>query len=229
MIKALLILLLSAAAAKAQTPPTFGERAAEAVAARYGAGQFARLAFTKPAIAEAAGRLYGPDAQISVESFDPHTHRFALRIEAAQGAQAMPPTLLTGIATPLVSIPVLARDVKPGDVIRSADIVTQTLEPNRLPPGTVRTLQELEGLTPRYHLNANRPVTAQSLRRKPVILKGDAVSVRFVVGGLELSAAAQAMHDAGPGEPLQILNLRSKKTLDAVATAPGQAEIRNPI
>jgi flagella basal body P-ring formation protein FlgA len=52
--------------------------------------------------------------------------------------------------------------------------------------------------------------------------------LRFAVGGLELTAQGQAQSDAAQGELVAVLNLRSKKLVDAVAIGPGLAEIAVP-
>jgi flagellar basal body P-ring formation protein FlgA len=225
------VLALGAAAAGAhggEDPfPAFQANVAALVASQAQGANGARLQFTNPAVAAGAAQMYGPDAQLSLHSFDARACRFAVKVENA--AAQLPPALLTGGCTLTARIPVAARDLRPGEAL-TGDAIVETEEAlARIPANTVRDRAALAGQTPRQPLQAGRPIAAASLRTKPAIEKNQAVTLRFSAGGLELTVQGQAQADAALGEPVPVLNIRSKKIVDAVAAGPGLAEIRSPV
>lgn len=56
-----------------------------------------------------------------------------------------------------------------------------------------------------------------------IISRNDMVEVAYEVGGVRLTITGRAEGNAAPGQRLAIRNLQSGRTIDAVATAPGQA------
>jgi flagella basal body P-ring formation protein FlgA len=56
-----------------------------------------------------------------------------------------------------------------------------------------------------------------------IISRNDIVEVAYETGGIRLTITGRAEGNAGPGQRVAIRNLQSGRTIDAVATAPGQA------
>lgn len=56
-----------------------------------------------------------------------------------------------------------------------------------------------------------------------VIRREDTVAVTWSSGGLSLTMSGTAQRDAAVGDTIQVMNLSSKKLIDAVATGPGTA------
>lgn len=223
-------LALGAAAAGAkggEDPfPAFQANIGALVAAQAHGADGARLQFTNPAVAAGAAQMYGADAQLSLQSFDARVCRFSVKVENA--AAQLPPALLTGGCTLTARIPVAARDLRPGEAL-TGDAIVETEEAlARIPANTIRDRAALAGQTPRQALQAGRPIAAAALRTKPVVEKNQAVTLRYLAGGLELTVQGQAQADAAMGETIPVLNIRSKKIVDAVAAGPGLAEIRAP-
>jgi flagella basal body P-ring formation protein FlgA len=224
---ALAMAAVAAAAQGGEDPfPQFQANVAALVANQTPGATGARLQFTNPAVATGAAQMYGVDAQISLQSFDARACRFAVKVE--NPAAQLPPALLTGTCTPVARIPVAARDLRPGEPL-TGDAIVETEEAlARIPANTIREKADLSGRTPRQPLTTGRPIAVTAVRVKPVVEKNQAVTLRFVMDGLELTAQGQAQGDAALGEPVAVLNLRSKRIVDAVAAGPGVAEIRNP-
>lgn len=215
----------AAAAQGGEDPfPVFQTNVAALVASQAQGADSARLQFTNPAVAAGAAQMYGAQAQLTLQGFDARNCRFAVKVE--NSAAQLPPALLTGTCTLTARIPVAARDLRPGELLTGDAIVETDEALARIPPNTIRNKADLAGRTPRQALQAGRPIATAMIKIKPVIEKNQAVTLRFVAGGLELSAQGQAQTDAAIGEPVAVLNLRSKKIVDAVAAGPGVAEIR---
>jgi Flagellar basal body P-ring biosynthesis protein len=69
---------------------------------------------------------------------------------------------------------------------------------------------------------APRPAV-QTPGRDRVIARNDIVEVIYEVGGVRLSVTGRAEGQAAVGQRIAIRNLQSNRTIDAVATGPGQA------
>jgi flagella basal body P-ring formation protein FlgA len=81
------------------------------------------------------------------------------------------------------------------------------------------------GLAARRPLRAGAAVSARDVAAPQVIKSGDLVTVTYEDSGISLSLQAKALASAAVGETVSVLNTQSKKTLQAVATAPGQAAV----
>ena len=56
-----------------------------------------------------------------------------------------------------------------------------------------------------------------------VITRNDMVEVAYVSGGVRVTVTGRAEGNAAAGQPLVVRNLQSGRSIDAVATGPGQA------
>jgi flagella basal body P-ring formation protein FlgA len=79
------------------------------------------------------------------------------------------------------------------------------------------------GKIARRPLRAGAPALMRDLVGAKVIHRDDIVAVIFRDDGMVLSLQGRALGDAAAGEPVQVLNLGSKKTVEAVASGPGRA------
>jgi flagella basal body P-ring formation protein FlgA len=206
--------------------PAFQASVAALVATQVPGADGARVQFSNPGVASGAAQMYGAAATLSLHAFDVRACRFAVKVENA--AAQLPPALITGTCAPVARIPVAARDLKPGDMM-TGDAIKMTEEAlARIPANAIRDAAQLVGRTPRQALQAGRPIQETAVKTKPVVEKGQPVTLRFVAAGLELTAQGLAQADAAPGELVPVLNLRSKKIVDAVARGHGLADISAP-
>jgi flagella basal body P-ring formation protein FlgA len=75
----------------------------------------------------------------------------------------------------------------------------------------------------RRPLRAGAAAQGRDLTAPQVIKAGDPVTVTWRAGGVTLSLQGKAAANAAAGESVAVVNLTSKKTVQAVAIAPGQA------
>lgn len=204
--------------------PRFQANAAAALAAKAPGVDALRLTFTNPAVAAGAAQMYGANAVITVAAFDTRACRFSVKVE--DPAAQLPPALLTGACEAVARIPVAAANVLPGELITAATLIEAEVPVSRLPANAIRLSADVIGKTPRQPIVAGRPILSTMVKTKPVIEKGQAVTLRFAAAGLELTVQGQAQADAGAGEPIAVLNLVSRRTIEAVAIAPGLADIK---
>jgi flagella basal body P-ring formation protein FlgA len=94
---------------------------------------------------------------------------------------------------------------------------------SRIPAGALTDPSDIVGLAARRALRAGVVLKSFDLERPTLIARGEIVTVRFETGTLTLTARARALDDVAEGEQARFVNLQSSRTIEAVATAPGEA------
>jgi len=99
-------------------------------------------------------------------------------------------------------------------VVRNATTAPTTAPPAPGSPATAASVTPVvtAGLQPGRATFADR-----------VITRNDMVEVAYVVGGVRVTVTGRAEGNAAAGQPLVVRNLQSGRSIDAVATGPGQA------
>jgi flagella basal body P-ring formation protein FlgA len=81
------------------------------------------------------------------------------------------------------------------------------------------------GKSARHTVHAGAPVEPYDLASPKLIHAGDAVEVAYENDGIVLTLEGKAASDATLGETVEVINTSSKKTIEAVASAPGRAVV----
>ena len=99
-------------------------------------------------------------------------------------------------------------------VVRNATAAPTTAAPAPWSPATADSVLPAvtAGLQPGRATFADR-----------VITRNDMVEVAYVVDGVRVTVTGRAEGNAAAGQPLVVRNLQSGRSIDAVATGPGQA------
>lgn len=132
---------------------------------------------------------------------------------------------LTGQVTALAEVPVLR------DVVRRGQLVTQDLIDYRLLPaqrlssGMVVDAADLVGQAARRTLHPGRPVRSADLMPPIVVAKNKVVRMVYEVGALRLAARGRALGDGGAGAMIKVLNVDSKRTVDAIVIDNGTVAV----
>jgi flagella basal body P-ring formation protein FlgA len=120
---------------------------------------------------------------------------------------------------------VLVRDLKRGEVLRREDLAYGAPPAGRM----LRSPASLEaaiGLAVRRNLMAGAALESHDLETPDLVRKGEAVTILYATPGMRLAVAGLAQNDAGMGETVRVLNQQSRRSLDAVVTGPGEANLQ---
>ncbi|MGI9014677.1 MAG: flagellar basal body P-ring formation chaperone FlgA [Phycisphaerales bacterium] len=112
-----------------------------------------------------------------------------------------------------------------GDVIRSSAL-REVVE--WLPPSEARihaATGNVEGMMATKHLKAGDVLRSRDLEAAKVIARGDRVRVRCLSGGIIIAFEAEARHDAGLGQLLEMKRYGERDTFTAIVAAAGEAVI----
>ncbi|MGR3321956.1 MAG: flagellar basal body P-ring formation chaperone FlgA [Pseudooceanicola sp.] len=200
----------------------------------------AQAATPERLVEEKAHDIWGPQlpegAQIRIQLADPapdeaellsafwmdrETGRFLANAVTGSGDVRR----IQGLAMVTVNVPVPARRMMPGEILRDADIRMVELPLHRVGAFTITAPDKLLGMEVRRMLAQGRQVMTHSVTAPIVIDRGDRVSIVFDDGGLVLTAPGRALDDAHAGQELRIVNTVSNRTLRATAVEDGIVEV----
>ena len=122
-----------------------------------------------------------------------------------------------------VEVLTYARNLAAGDVLQPEDVIWSTVQAHLAQGGSPSDPDMIVGLSARRALRAGATVGARDLVSPRVIARNDMVEVAFIAGGVSLTVTGRATRDAAVGEPVPVLNTTSGRTIDAIASGPGQA------
>ena len=129
-----------------------------------------------------------------------------------------------GSAATAGQVLVFMRDVPRGHVITANDVSWEAANPARPIRGGA-DMQAAIGMEVKRALKAGQPLLASDLKQAALIRKGEPVKLVYVSAGVRLSVDGVAQSEAAKGEPVRVLNSYSRRTVEAVAEATGEARV----
>ncbi|MDP3736672.1 MAG: flagellar basal body P-ring formation chaperone FlgA [Hyphomonadaceae bacterium] len=120
---------------------------------------------------------------------------------------------------------VLVRDIARGQRISDGDLEWVDAPANRTARNGATDMDAAIGMETKRALKAGQPILKTDLKQASLIKKGQPVKLVYAAPGMRLTVEGQAQNDAGKGEGVRILNSYSKRTVEAVATADGEAHV----
>lgn len=121
---------------------------------------------------------------------------------------------------------VAAQSVARGDVLDRSHLKWADPETLRgTPRNAVVDMSDAVGMEVKRSLRADAPLQTNDLKPAAVIRKGEMVQLVYASAGVRLTTSGLAQQDAGRGEPVRILNQYTKRTIEAVAYADGEARV----
>jgi flagellar basal body P-ring formation protein FlgA len=178
-------------------------------------------------------RLFVPasgPATLAIEglTYDPRSGRISAYISAPANDPGAERIHLGGRVFRLIDVPVLARSIAPGEQIVAADVQTISLRAERLNQNYIGNASDLIGRTPKRSIRPGQPVRPSDVQIPIAVHKGEFVTVILQTRAIMLTAQAIALDDGAIGQAIRVSNTRSKKTLDATVTGPGNVALAIP-
>ena len=177
-----------------------------------------------PSVILEAGQLQGLAMRSGLHWANPQGLR---RVVVRQGTGSVVQTASTSVvaARPGNTLEVLTygRNLSAGDIVQPEDVVWGQVQAHQAPSGAPSDAEQVIGLSAKRALRAGAAVASRDLASPQVIARNDMVQVSFVTGGVKLTVTGRATRNASIGEAVAILNVQSGRTIDAVASGPGQA------
>lgn len=172
----------------------------------------------------------GEEPTVSVEqiSFNTRSGAFTAIVRAPAHDALSPLRRVTGRAYPVLDVPVLARDMQPGDIVRHQDIDWVRMPANRVSQNMISSIDHLVGMSPRHPARAGEPLRLSDMQPPLVVEKNAQVDMTFVSGALTLTARGRALQSGAVGDIVNVLNIRSNRTVQGIVTGPNLIRIDAP-
>jgi flagella basal body P-ring formation protein FlgA len=165
-----------------------------------------------------------PPATLVTLRYMPGNGTFAARFLIA-GYDA--PVDVTGHIELMVEAPHLVGTLRAGTVLQASDIEMKPVPLRYAESAGYAEEQDVIGKALVRQTRAGTPLRLVDVADPEMISRNQPVTIYFRSGPMTLTVKGQALGGAAEGEPVQVLNLMSKKVLSAVAVAPGAVEIPN--
>jgi flagella basal body P-ring formation protein FlgA len=206
---------------------TIAQRLAETIAARLPTPGRYRVTLADPGYTLALPKEAEGRYEIAALTFDPARQSFAATL-AYTGAGGREYVRIAGGALAVVQVPVLTRDVAPGETIAEGDLIVGEIPAAQAGAQLLTAERAIAGQAARRTLRAGAPLFAHDVKKPVVIKKGELITIIYAADGIELSAQGQAQAEAGQGDTLAVLNTRSRRTVEARVAGPGLAIVSLP-
>jgi flagella basal body P-ring formation protein FlgA len=157
---------------------------------------------------------------VVIEKLEGRTGRFEARLTTTATQRRV-----TGSAEALVGVPVLTRAVARGEALGSDDWHEER-RPARLVASMTPASGRLAGLVARRPLATGEVLREADLVRPDLVERNQLVAITYEAPGLSLSLKGKALAAGPEGAVVQVLNLSSKRQIDAVITGPGRVSAR---
>lgn len=158
-------------------------------------------------------------------SYDDRSQRFQATVTAPADDPEAQSVQVTGRVYTLVDVPVLARAVLPGAVIKQSDIVWKKVRQVSLSGNVVAQPEEIIGAVTRRPLAPDRPLRTTDLKPNLLTKRGDRVTIVATTANMRLTATGIVMQDGADGDVVQVTNTATKKIVQGRVIGPNLVEV----
>lgn len=127
---------------------------------------------------------------------------------------------LDGFTYSVIEIPVPNRRIRRGEVIKAGDVVWKKIRREDAGRNIVRDRKSVIGQSARRYLAANRKMMIDDLEAPTLVRKGSLVTIQLETSNLRLTAKARASEDGALNQTIRVVNVRSRKTVEAIVRSP---------
>jgi flagella basal body P-ring formation protein FlgA len=134
-----------------------------------------------------------------------------------------------GNVTDIVRAPVLARPVLRGEVVTQADVALERRRRSELGPDIITDAAKLIGNAARRPMGKGSLVRDADIQRPEAVERNAVVLMTYEQPGMQLSMRGRALQSGAVGDTIQIQNISSRKTVEAVITGPNRAAVTGAV
>lgn len=165
-----------------------------------------------------------PTIMVQQFDYDERGGRFVAIIAAPADA---PSTRLTvqGRIVETVEVPVLARRMNAGEVIRKDDVEWTNMRADQVNRNVLTDASRLIGQEIRRGSAAGQPVRAGDIRSPVIVTKNSVVTMILQTSRMQLTSKGRAMEDASMGDAVRIMNTQSKTVVEATVVGANTVQV----
>jgi flagella basal body P-ring formation protein FlgA len=166
-----------------------------------------------------------PNIEVQNVSYDAILGCFTAVLIAAAGGPEPVRVPVSGRVREVVAVPVLKRQIMPGDVISASDIDWADLRVDASVADVLRDASELVGHTPRRGLPPGAPIRARDVQAPILVAKGALVRIVLQTPVMLLTAQGRALDNGARSETIRVMNIQSNRPIEAVVAGPNLVNV----
>jgi flagella basal body P-ring formation protein FlgA len=170
----------------------------------------------------------GAKAELEVvrAAYDPRSSRFDVTLTVPGSAAARnAPLRFIGTIRETVDVPMLNRAVNRGEIIREADVTIERKFRTDVSPDAIIVPGTIVGLAARQNLRQAVAIRRSEVVRPEIVRREEMVTIVYEVPGILLTSRGKAIESGADGDLINVLNIQSKRTIQATVTGPGRVTI----
>ncbi len=113
-----------------------------------------------------------------------------------------------------------------GTVIRSTDIYTTMMNVRKIPRGAINDAKGIRGKILKRSLPADSTLTEAVTGEKPLIKKGQRITLLYKTNSLRVTAPGVAREDGFSEREISVMNLTSRKTITGIVESRGIVNVQ---
>lgn len=125
----------------------------------------------------------------------------------------------------ILRVLVTGRPLRLGQEIGDGDVQEEARQAAQLTGQPALSRSEVVGKVTRRAISANQVLGLEDVADKPIIRKGDSVTLVVRSGAILVTCPGEALADGRPGETISVLNLSTKRQLRGKVKATGEVQI----
>ena len=114
-----------------------------------------------------------------------------------------------------------SQPVTRGSKLTKNDILSLRKEVSNYYSGYLTKPEQVIGKITKKTLNEGDVFTSRSLKAPLLVRNGEQVTIIAAVGNIQVRSKGKALKDAAKGEKVRVMNLRSRRLVEAVVLSPG--------
>ena len=118
-----------------------------------------------------------------------------------------------------------SRNLMAGDLVRPEDLTFTELPAFAAPQDAPREANEIIGKIARMPLKSGAAASVHDVSNAQVIKRDDLIEVSYHADGISLVLQGKAINAAAVGDTVSVMNVSSKKIIQAVAVGPDEAVV----
>ncbi len=165
---------------------------------------------------------------LSISEFDysPTSDQFTGKVRYTQNGRTKSLDL-SGKIENLVSIPVLANNIRRNQTIMYSDIKFIKINNRRLAENILINSDDIVGKAAKNNIRAMQPISEHLLKYPDLVKKNSIINLTFTSGRIQLNIKARALTTGAKGALIRVMNLKSNKQIDAIVTGKDRAMTLN--
>lgn len=214
-------------ASRAFTAKDFEARLLRALGGQQGLGDAKDLGVTFDhgvrtlQVEPAAGEL-----AIARFQYDAQTRRFDVTFEVPGSAVARRlPLRFIGSVAETVEAVIPLRPLAANETIKASDITVERRPKPEFAGAPAASIEDVLGFAAKRALRPGQAIRAADLQKPELVGRNDTVMMLFEAPGILMTIRGKAIEAGALGDTINVLNVESKRTIQATVSGPGQVTV----